>query len=136
MANQKVDAIEGIGPAFAEKLKAASIADTDTLLEKGCTRAGRKEIAEQTGIGESQILKWVNMADLFRIKGVAGEYAELLECAGVDTVKELGTRNAENLAKKMAEVNEEKNLTRRLPPPSMVEDWVSQAKSLPGKVTH
>jgi predicted flap endonuclease-1-like 5' DNA nuclease len=76
------------------------------------------------------------MADLMRIKGVAGEYAELLECAGVDTVKELGTRNAENLAAKIAEVNAEKNLTRKVPSQSVVEDWVNQAKGLPGKVTH
>ena len=136
MANKKVDAIEGIGPATAEKLAAAGIGDTDTLLEKGCTKQGRKQIAEQSGIGESQILKFVNMADLFRIKGVGEEYSELLECAGVDTVKELATRNADNLAAKMAEVNEEKKLTRRVPPPSTVSDWVEQAKSLPAKVTY
>jgi len=123
-------------PATAEKLAGAGIKDTDTLLEKGCTKQGRKQISDECGISESQVLKFVNMADLFRIKGVGEEYSELLECAGVDTVKELGTRNADNLAAKMAEVNAEKKLTRRVPPPSTVADWVEQAKSLPAKVTH
>ena len=87
-------------------------------------------------MSEKQILKWVNMADLFRVKGIAGEYAELLECAGVDTVVELGTRNAANLAAKMKEVNEEKKLTRQVPGEKTVQGWVDQAKELPRKVTH
>lgn len=136
MANLKITEIEGIGPAYAAKLAADGVGDTDTLLEKGCTKAGRAEIAKKCDISEKLVLKWVNMADLFRIKGVAGEYAELLECAGVDTVKELAQRNAENLAAKMAEVNAEKNVTRKVPSQGVVEDWVSQAKQLPGKVTH
>lgn len=136
MANKKVEDIEGIGSAKGEKLRAAGVTDTDTLLERGCTKSGRKEIAEKSGIGESSILKWVNMADLFRINGVGGEYAELLECGGVDTVKELATRNPENLAAKLAEVNEEKKLTRRVPNEAAVKDWVEQAKSLPPKVEH
>ena len=136
MANKKIDEIEGIGPAYAEKLSAAGIGDTDTLLEKGGTKAGRAEIASGCDISEKLVLKWVNMADLFRIDGVGGEYAELLECAGVDTVKELAQRNAENLAAKMAEVNEEKSLTRRVPSASVVEKWVAEAKGLPGKVSH
>ena len=136
MANCKIEEIEGIGPAYAEKLQAASIKDTDGLLEKCCSKAGRKEVCESTGLSSTQILKWTNMVDLFRIKGVAGEYAELLECAGVDTVVELGTRNAENLAAKLAEMNKEKKLTRRVPPPSTVADWVSQAKDLPRKMEY
>ncbi len=136
MANKKIEEVEGIGPAFGEKLIAAGCTKTDELLEMGCSKKGRAEIAAKTGIGESQILKWVNMVDLFRIKGVAGEYAELLECSGVDTVKELATRNAENLAAKMEEVNVEKKLTRRVPTLDNVNDWVAQAKELPPKVTH
>lgn len=136
MANSKVEAIEGIGPAYADKLEAAGIKDTDTLLEKCCRAAGRKAVCEATGISDTLILKWTNMADLSRIKGVGGEYAELLECSGVDTVAELATRNADNLAAKMAEVNGEKKLTRRVPPPSVVEDWVSQAKTLPRKLEY
>ena len=136
MANQKIEEIEGIGPANGEKLRQAGIGDTDALLERCCSKQGRQQTAKDTGIGESQLLKWANMADLFRIKGVGSEYAELLECAGVDTVKELGTRNAENLAAKMAEVNEEKKLTRRVPNAAAVTDWVEQAKSLPAKISH
>jgi predicted flap endonuclease-1-like 5' DNA nuclease len=136
MANKKIEEIEGIGPATGEKLRAAGVKDTDSLLERGCTKGGRESLAEASGLSESQILKFVNMSDLFRIKGVGGEYAELLECAGVDTVKELGTRNAANLAQKLVEVNDEKKLTRRTPTPSQVEDWVSQAGELPAKVEH
>lgn len=136
MANKKIDAIEGIGPVFAAKLKLAGIKDTDTLLETCCKPSRRKQTAEDTGIDSGRILKWVNMADLCRISGVGPEFAELLECAGVDTVKELRTRNAENLAGKLAEVNEEKKLTRRVPNSSQVSGWIDQAKALPPVVTH
>jgi predicted flap endonuclease-1-like 5' DNA nuclease len=136
MANKKIEEIEGIGPANGEKLRAAGIANTDALLERCCTKSGRKSITEETGISAALILKWVNMADLFRISGVAGEYAELLECAGVDTVKELATRNADNLAVKLSEVNDEKKLTRHPPNDAAVKDWIEQAKSLPAKIEH
>ena len=136
MANVKIETIEGIGPATAEKLGNAGVGDTDTLLEKGRTRASRKELAEKCGLSEKQVLKFVNMADLFRISGIGGEYAELLECAGVDTVKELAGRNAENLAAKMSEVNAEKKLTRQVPGPGTVEKWIGQAKDLPRAVEY
>jgi predicted flap endonuclease-1-like 5' DNA nuclease len=136
MANKKIDEIEGIGPAMREKLEGAGIADTDTLLERCSSKPGRKEVAEKTGIAEGKILAWANMADLFRIKGVGPEYAELLEAAGVDTVKELATRKAENLAAKMNEVNESKKLTRRPRNAAAVEDWIGQAKGLPARITH
>ncbi len=136
MANMKIQDIEGIGPAYGEKLAAAGVDDTDALLEKGCSKTGRKALAEATSLSEKQILGWVNMADLCRVKGIGPEYAELLECSGVDTVAELATRNADNLAAKCAEVNEEKKLTRRVPTPSMVTDWVSQAKELPRKIEY
>ncbi len=136
MANCKIEDIEGIGPVLGEKFTSAGVSDTDALLEKGCTKAGRKSLAEATGLSESRILTFVNMADLFRINGVAGEYAELLVCSGVDTVKELKMRNAENLAAKLAEVNSEKNLTRKVPSQKTVEGWIQQAGELPGKVTH
>ena len=136
MANMKIEQIEGIGPSYGEKLRAAEVTDTDTLLEIGCTKSGRQGLAQKTGISEPQILKWVNMVDLCRIKGVGEEYSELLECAGVDTVKELRNRNAENLTTKMAEVNEQKKLTRRTPSQNEVEDWVAQAKTLPPKVEY
>lgn len=136
MANQKIEEIEGIGASYSAKLKEAGVADTDTLLERACAKTGRKTLAEATGLSEKLILKWVNMADLFRVKGIGSEYAELLECAGVDTVKELATRNAANLATKCAEVNEEKKLTRRVPTEAAMDDWVEQAKALDPKVTH
>ncbi|MCH6583519.1 MAG: DUF4332 domain-containing protein [Proteobacteria bacterium] len=131
-----MEQVEGTGPSYGEKLRAAEVTDTDTLLEIGCTKSGRQGLAQKTGIGESQILKWVTVVDLCRIKGVGEEYSELLECAGVDTVKELRNRNAENLTTKMAEVNEQKKLTRRTPSQKGVENWVAQAKTLPPKVEY
>ncbi len=123
--------VEGIGETYAEKLKAAGVATTEQLLEKGSTRAGRKEIAEKSGISETQVLKWVNHVDLFRVKGVGEEYADLLEAAGVDTVPELAQRNPQNLYDKLVEVNNQKKLVRQLPTLKQVESWVAQAKELP-----
>lgn len=136
MANKKIQEIEGIGPVVGEKFVAAGVKDTDSLLEKAGNKAGRKTLAEATGLSEARILTFVNMADLFRIKGVAGEYAELLVCAGIDTVKELATRNPANLADKLAEVNAEKKLTRKVPTTAQLEDWVKQAGELPAAITH
>ena len=132
----KITDIEGIGDSYAEKLAAANVKTTDALLEMGATPAGRKKIAADTGIGDSLISRWVNHADLFRIKGVAGEYAELLEAAGVDTVVELAQRRADNLCAKMEAVNTEKKLVRALPSESQVSEWVVQAKTLPRKLTY
>lgn len=128
--------IEGIGPAYAKKLQAAGIRTTDAYLERAKDPKGRKALAEETGIDDKRILKWANMADLMRIKGVGEEYSELLEAAGVDTVKELRNRNAENLAQKMREVNETKKLVRQVPAGSAVADWVEQAKSLPPMMSY
>lgn len=133
---KSIEKIEGIGPKLGETLRNAGIRTVDDLLEAGAEKRARTALAEKTGISESRLLKCVNMADLFRINGVASQYAELLECAGVDTVKELKHRNAENLAAKMAEVNGEKRLVRRPPSATVVNDWISQAQKLPAKVTH
>ncbi len=127
----KLDVIEGIGPVYMGKLREAGIATTEALLKKGATRQGRQELAERTGLSEKQLLEWINHADLFRIKGVGPEYADLLEAAGVDTVPELAQRNPENLYQKLITVNAEKKLVRRLPTLDMVKDWVAQAKALP-----
>ena len=132
----KLTEVEGIGESYAEKLKAAGIETTEALLEKGGTAKGRAEIAEKTGISPKLILRWVNHVDLFRIKGIGEEYADLLEAAGVDTVPELAQRNPENLIKKLAEVNATRKLVRRLPTPGQVADWVAQAKKLPRKITY
>lgn len=133
---KKITEIEGIGPAYQEKLAAAGVKTVEGLLELGASKSGRKKIAEDSGLDESQILVWVNMADLFRIKGVASQFAELLKAAGVDTVKELRTRNAENLHAKLVEVQEEKKITRTVPALSQVTDFVEQAKKLEPMVTY
>jgi predicted flap endonuclease-1-like 5' DNA nuclease len=131
MATYKVEEIEGIGPVLGEKLRSAGINTVDKLLENAATKKQRQSLAEETGISEKQILKFANMADLFRLNGVGQEYAELLEVAGVDTVPELAQRNAANLTAKMEEVNEAKNLTRKTPSATEVEKWIAQAKELP-----
>ena len=135
MAYKVID-IEGVGPAYAEKLEAASIVKAEQFLEKCACPKGRKAVAEETGISEKLILKWCNHADLFRIKGVGPQFAELLEAAGVDTVKELAHRNAENLVAKMEEVNAEKNLVKRVPVASEVQKMIDEAKELPGVMTY
>jgi predicted flap endonuclease-1-like 5' DNA nuclease len=132
----KLTEIEGIGEVYAQKLGAAGIWTTGELLEKGATPSGREEIAKQTGISGKLILEWVNHADLFRIKGVAEEYADLLEAAGVDTIPELAQRNPENLYQKLVAVNQEKKLVRRLPPQVTVRGWVKQAKQLPRVISY
>ena len=128
--------VEGIGKVYTKKLVNAGVKSTDALLEQGGTSKGRKDIAAKSGISETLILEWVNHVDLFRIKGVFEEYADLLEEAGVDTVVELAQRNPENLYKKLVEVNEKKNLVRQLPGQSQVKKWVAQAKKLPRKVSY
>ncbi len=132
----KLSNIEGIGEVYAGKLEAAGLTSEENLLEVCCDKKGRKAVAEKSGISEKMLLGWANRADLSRIKGVSTQYADLLECAGVDTVPELAQRNAENLQKKMDEVNEEKSLVRKVPSLSSVEDWCAQAKKLPRVITH
>lgn len=134
--SKKITEIEGIGPVYQEKLAGAGVKTVEGLLEAGASKSGRKKIAEDSGLDESQILVWVNMADLFRIKGVASQFAELLKASGVDTVKELRTRNAENLHAKLVEVQTEKKITRAVPGLSQVTDYIEQAKELKPLVTY
>lgn len=134
--SRKIQDIEGIGPQYAAALEAQGIKTTDQLLEAGGGRSGRKKLAETTGISDKLILKWVNMADLFRINGIASQFAELLENAGVDTVKELRNRNADNLAVKMFEVNEAKKLCKASPSAKTVEKWIEEAKGMEPMVSH
>ncbi|MEH0071865.1 DUF4332 domain-containing protein [Pannonibacter sp. Pt2-lr] len=128
--------IEGIGPVYAEKLHAVNIRTTADLLDRAKDPKGRETLGAETGIDHKRILKWANMADLMRIKGVAEEYSELLEAAGVDTVKELKHRVPANLAAKMAEVNAVKQLVRQVPSETMVARWVEEAKQLPAVLTY
>ena len=132
----KIIDIQGIGPVYAEKLIGIGIETVDQLLEKGADAKGRQAIEDATGIRHDLVLTWVNHADLFRVKGVGPQFAELLEAAGVDTVKELRNRNAANLAAKMLEVNEEKHLCRRTPVEKEVAKFVELAKALEPVVTY
>lgn len=127
---KEIEYVEGIGPAYGAKLRGAGVVTVLDLMVEGATRLGRKHLSDRSGISQSQILTWVNHIDLYRLKGVAQEYADLLEQSGVDTVVELAQRNPKNLFKRMNEVNEQKNLVRRTPHLSEVESWVEQAKNL------
>ena len=127
----KIIDVEGIGPVYTQSLTAIGVTTTNKLLKKGATPKGREGLAQETGISGQLILEWVNHADLFRIKGVAEEYSDLLEEAGVDTVPELAQRNPQNLYAKLVEVNDKKHLVRQLPSQRQVADWVQQAKTMP-----
>ncbi len=127
----KLEDVEGIGPAYAEKLRQAGVHSSDAFLKLAATPKGREELAQKSGISEKLILEWANHLDLYRIKGVGSEYSDLLEEAGVDTVVELAQRNPENLYQKLVEVNNAKKLVRKMPVQSQVADWVEQAKKLP-----
>jgi predicted flap endonuclease-1-like 5' DNA nuclease len=132
----KLEIIEGIASVYAQKLRKGGVRTVEALLAQGATPGGRQQIEERTGIGHALILEWVNLADLMRIKGIGEEYSDLLEEAGVDTVKELRNRVPEHLHEALVNTNEAKKLVRRLPTPKMVRDWVEQAKRLPPKVTY
>jgi predicted flap endonuclease-1-like 5' DNA nuclease len=136
MSSYNIIEIEGVGAAYADKLIAAGIATSDQLLAKGATPKGRKEIEAATGIPGKLILTWVNHCDLYRVKGLGPQLSELLEAAGVDTVKELATRNAANLAAKLAEVNKESKKSGRVPVESELERMIEEAKKLPSVVTY
>ncbi len=133
----KLIEIEGIGPVYAANLlENLGIKTVEELLDLGASKKGRADVAAKTGIDEGKILHWVNMADMFRIKGVAEEFSHLLEAAGVDTVKELRNRVPANLFAKVAEVNEAEKLARRAPNLTEIESWVAQAKELEPMVTY
>ena len=131
-----IDSVEGIGQRTATKLRKNGIRTTEALLKRAGDRKGRKLLAADTGFAEKQILQWVNRADLMRCKGIGGEYSELLESVGVDTIKELRRRNAASLTKKMVETNESKKLVRRLPTESMVARWIDSAQAIEPSVRY
>jgi predicted flap endonuclease-1-like 5' DNA nuclease len=134
MAN--IEDIEGIGPAQAAKLRDAGVNTVETLLERGAKPSGREALASATGISPKLVLEWVNQADLYRINGVAGQFADLLEAAGVDTVAELARRNAASLAQTFGELDLARNTVRRIPTESVVQGWIDEAKSLPRVVEY
>lgn len=131
MANYTIEDIEGIGETLGGKLRAAGVHDTDTLLARCKTPRDREALAEASGIEVKRVLRFANMADLYRVNGVGSEYSELLEASGVDTVVELSKRVPANLAAKLAEVNAARKLTRRVPDEAMCARWIEHAKTLP-----
>ncbi len=134
--NKLID-VEGIGPVYAEKLKSAGAETTKDLLKLAKTPDDRKKLAETTGIGEALILKWANHADLMRIKGIGGEFAELLEKVGVDTVKELRNRNAANLHEAVQKFDLTTSpIVRRKPSKASIQTWIRQAKRLKPTLTY
>lgn len=135
MAYKIID-VEGIGPVYAAKLQEAGIQTTEEYLEKCATPAGRKALAEATGISPKLILTWANHSDLFRINGIAGQFAELLEASGVDTVKEFRHRVPANLHAKLVEVNDEKHLCKRVPSVTELEKMIAQAKEMEVVLTY
>lgn len=132
----KIQEIEGIGPTYGQTLEKAGIILTEDLLKTCRSAKGRKEVAAATGLSVGQLLKWANLADLMRIKGIGKQFSELLEAAGVDTVKELKQRRGDNLAAKMKQVNEAKRLTGVAPSEKQVGGWVEQAKALRPVMSH
>jgi predicted flap endonuclease-1-like 5' DNA nuclease len=129
--------VEGIGPAFADKLGAVGITTTDDLLARGARPRGRASIAEATGISAKLILTWVNHVDLMRVDGVGPQYSDLLELAGVDSPLELARRNPTNLAATFAEIDAARpNEVRRVPSEAVVAGWVDSAKTLARAVWH
>ncbi len=133
-----ISAIEGIGKAKAAKLQKSGVRTCEALLEQGATKKGRKALAAATGFADTSILEWVNRADLMRVKGVSSQYSDLLEAAGVDTVKELRRRNVKNLVVAMEEANSKgkKRLVQRTPSEKVVQKWVDHAKELPAVVKY
>ncbi|MEQ1738456.1 MAG: DUF4332 domain-containing protein [Methyloglobulus sp.] len=132
----KIEDIEGIGSKYAEMLRMAGITSVEKLLEFGATAKGREELSARVGVSSTAILRWVNHADLYRIKGVARQFSELLEAAGVDTVPELAQRNAENLQRALAKVNEVKKVSKTTPSLIQISKWIATAKILPRVVEH
>ena len=128
--------IDGIAGEVAATLKSVGIRSTERLLEAACTVKGRKALSGRTGFGEKQFLCWANVADRMRVKGVSKEYAELLQAAGVATVKELRYRSPANLAKAMADANKKRKMVRLLPSENVVGRWIESAQKLPLKITY
>ena len=133
----KIEDVEGIGSTQGSSLRAAGVATTEALLERGATASGRAELAAATRISPKLILEWVNHADLMRIDGVGSEYSDLLEAAGVDSPAELAQRNAANLAQTFQELDAARpDWIRSVPSVATVEGWIAEAKTLPKVVTH
>ena len=132
----KIEDVEGIGGAYAEKLISVGIRTTDDLLMAGGSAGGREKVAGQTGISGKLLLEWVNHVDLMRINGVGSEYADLLEAAGVDSAAELAQRNAKNLAETFQELDAARNTVRNIPTEAVIQRWIDEAKTMEKVVSH
>lgn len=132
----KIEEIEGLSGTYGQMLSGAGVSTVESLLDKGGKKRSRKALAEATGISETMILKWVNRADLMRVKGIGSEYSDLLETVGVDSPQELSHRVAGHLHSKMEEVNTAKKLVRRVPTEAEITTWISEAKAMPRMVEH
>ena len=131
-----INEIEGIGPSHAEKFESHGIRTVEDLLKSGATPSGREELVKKTGISHHLILKWVDEADLFRVKGIGRQYTEILRAAGVDSVKELAQRRADHLHEKLTAINREKKHVHAVPSVNTIERWIEEAKELPRIVSH
>jgi predicted flap endonuclease-1-like 5' DNA nuclease len=132
----KSEDIDGIGRAYGSKLSKAGVNSTDDSLKHCGSSKGRRQVAATSGLDEGQLLKWANLADLMRIRGIGNQFSEVLEVAGVDTVKELRTRRADHLAAGIKEANAKKKLTRATPSKRQVVRWIDQAKRMDAMITH
>ena len=131
-----ISELVGLGPSFAIKMKSAGIRTTEKLLETAKSVKGRQMLAEKTEIDQAQLLRVANLIDRMRIKGVGQEYAELLEAAGVVTIKELRYRNPARLAEAMVEANTKRKLVRVLPSEHTIERWIDHARKLTVKISY
>lgn len=136
MASYSIADMRAIGPFYVPKLKAVGIRSTTKYLERAATAKGRRLLAEATGIPPEHILRWANLSDLMRVRGIAEDYAMLLDAAGVDTVKELKRRNAANLVARLAEINARKKMVDLLPSEKRVQSWIETAKALPPMISY
>jgi predicted flap endonuclease-1-like 5' DNA nuclease len=132
----KIEDIEGIGPVYRSKLSKAGINSTADLLKQCGSAKGRRQVTVTSGLEESQLLKWANLADLMRIRGIGTQFSELLEAAGVDTVKELRNRRVDNLAAAVKAANAKRKLTRATPSERRIAAWIAEAKGMTPMISH
>lgn len=132
----RLKGIDGIGEDYSKLLKEIGIHSVQTLLDRGASPQGRRDLAKNTGISESQLLRWLNNADLFRIRGIGEEYAELLELSGVDTVSDLSQQQSVDLHRRLIGANDKRQLVKQLPSLNQVKNWIEQAKHLPRVIQH
>jgi predicted flap endonuclease-1-like 5' DNA nuclease len=125
-----ISAIRSIGQRDATKLRKARVRTTEALLDQASTRRGRADVSGRTGIGTQDLLKWAHQADLMRVSGIGAEYADLLAATGVDTVKALRRRNAQNLMVALTQINSKRRRVQRLPTVEMVQAWIDIANDL------